>query len=102
MEIKDEIQESQHSTRSRKDGKKKEPKPMASMSETFGLIFETGVHTQIIFALGVLFGIGNGLVYPVLAYLFSTSFSDISASASQGLAQVRELAYTFMIVGVFA
>jgi ATP-binding cassette subfamily B (MDR/TAP) protein 1 len=37
----------------------------------------------------------------MIAYLFSTAFTDI-AGAAQGLQQVRELAYTFMVVGVYA
>jgi ATP-binding cassette subfamily B (MDR/TAP) protein 1 len=40
--------------------------------------------------------------YPILAYLFSSSFTDIGAAASEGLAQVRELAYTFLVLGVYA
>lgn len=41
-------------------------------------------------------------VYPILAYLFSSSFSDIGGATTNGLKDIRELAYTFMIVGVYA
>lgn len=41
-------------------------------------------------------------VYPILAYLFSTSFTDISSAAVNGLGPVRRLAITFMIVGTYA
>ena len=41
-------------------------------------------------------------VFPILAYLFSSAFTDIAGAATQGLDQVRELAFTFMIVGVYA
>lgn len=44
----------------------------------------------------------TGQVFPILAYLFSSSFTDIAGAATQGLGQVRELAYTFLIVGVYA
>jgi ATP-binding cassette subfamily B (MDR/TAP) protein 1 len=48
-------------------------------------------------------GIGNGLVYPILAYLFSNSFADISnASAASGLESIRNIAYLFLAVGVYA
>lgn len=81
----------------------KEPvRPQASISETLSFVFACGPGVQILFVIGVLAGFLNGLVYPILAYLFSTSFSDIGAVASEGLGQVRELAYTFMIVGVYA
>jgi ATP-binding cassette subfamily B (MDR/TAP) protein 1 len=43
----------------------------------------------------------NGLVFPTLAYLFSNSFSDLG-QASQGMESVRQLAFTFIGVGVYA
>jgi len=47
-------------------------------------------------------GVGNSLVYPILAYMFSNSFSDISATSNEGLSQVRKLAFTFMVIGCYA
>lgn len=44
----------------------------------------------------------TGQVQPILAYLFSSAFTDIVGAVTQGLGQVRELAYTFMILGVYA
>jgi ATP-binding cassette, subfamily B (MDR/TAP), member 1 len=44
----------------------------------------------------------NIQVFPILAYLFSSAFEDIARAATQGLGQVRELAYTFLIVGAYA
>ena len=82
--------------------KKEAPKPMATFSETMQFVTACGPRIQLIFAVGAFFGCANGLVYPILAYLFSSSFSDISAASNDGLAQVRELAYTFMIVGTYA
>ena len=61
-----------------------------------------GPKTTLLFIVGTLGGIGNGAVYPALAYLFSNSFSDISGAATQGLSQIRTLAYNFLVVGVFA
>jgi ATP-binding cassette, subfamily B (MDR/TAP), member 1 len=40
-------------------------------------------------------------VFPILAYLFSSAFTDI-AGATVDLGPVKELAYTFMVVGVYA
>jgi ATP-binding cassette subfamily B (MDR/TAP) protein 1 len=37
-----------------------------------------------------------------LAYLFSSSFTDISSASNNGLEEVKTLAYTFLIVGVYA
>ena len=97
----DQSNRSASSEKSDKD-KKKAADPQASVSETLSFVFSAGGSTPLLFFLGVLGGIGNGLVYPILARLFSSSFSDISSAANEGLAQVRELAYTFMIVGVYA
>lgn len=52
-------------------------------------------------ALGVFFGVLNGLVYPILAYVFSNSFSDLG-QAAQGLEKIREIAFIFLGVGAYA
>lgn len=98
MPSKDPLQETEHS----KDSKKKDAKPMASVGETLGFVFELGGKMQSVFFLGIFAGIANGCVYPILAWLFSSSFADISGAAANGLQQVRELAFTFLIVGVYA
>jgi ATP-binding cassette, subfamily B (MDR/TAP), member 1 len=82
--------------------KKEEPKPQASMSETFDFVFQCGPRITWIFVLGSIGGVLNGLVYPALAYLFSSSFADISAATNSGLTQVRQLAFTFLVVGTYA
>ena len=86
------------------DAKKKAKKsePMADVSDVLGFVWNTGHGSQLLFAVGAFAGVCNGLVYPILAWLFSTSFSDISAAGSDGLGKVRKLAYTFMIVGTYA
>jgi len=84
------------------DNKKKQAQPQASVSETLAFAFQCGGKVKALFALGVVSGVLNGTVYPVLAYLFSSSFADLSASATQGLGLIRELAFMFLIVGTYA
>lgn len=56
-----------------------------------------------LFVVGFVAAVLHGLVFPALAYVFSNSFSDLSgASLGLGLGQVRELAFTFLIVGAYA
>eukprot|EP00980_Cylindrotheca_fusiformis_P027133 scaffold19004_cov125-Cylindrotheca_fusiformis.AAC.1 len=85
-----------------KSGKKKAKVQQASAAETLSFIFQGDTQTKVIFFVGVIGGIGNGAVYPILAYLLSSSFSDISGAETKGLADIRELSYTFMIVGAYA
>lgn len=75
--------------------------PMASVTEVFSFIWNLGPLDRFLFFVGCLGGVGNGLLSPILAYLFSTSFSQI-VGATNGLAQVRTLAYTFLVVGAYA
>ena len=97
----DGLGESTHS-QSSTSKKKKEAKPMASFSETMGFVWNCGPKVQLLLVIGSIAGVANGLVYPILAYLFSSAFSDISSAENQGLKQVRELAFTFMVVGSYA
>jgi len=78
--------------------------PAASFSETLRFVFGCGTKTTVLFCLGVLGGIGNGLVYPGLAWLFSTSFTDISAATEgdKAMENIRNLAFLFMAVGSYA
>jgi ATP-binding cassette subfamily B (MDR/TAP) protein 1 len=85
----------------KKKSKMKAKLPMATVSEVFGFMWELGPMNRLLFFVGCIAGVGNGAVYPILAWLFSSSFSDI-AGAANGLSQIRELAYTFLIVGVYA
>ena len=97
------LADSKHS-RASADGekKKKEAAPQASMSETLDFAFQCGSKVTFLFFVGCFAGFANGLVYPALAYLFSTSFSDLAGASSQGLANVRELAFNFLYVGLYA
>ena len=85
--------------KSKKEKKKEEP--MASVSETFSFVFACGPKVQVIFVIGCIAGILNGLVYPALAWIFSTSFSSI-AGAADGLSAIREIAFIFLGVGAYA
>ena len=76
--------------------------PQATIGETLSFVFDCGPKLTWIFFIGVIGGIGNGFVYPILAFMFSTAFTDIAGAQTNGLEQVRELAYTFMIIGVYA
>jgi len=82
--------------------KKKTPKSMASLTRTFSFALDCGPQVQLLLVVGLVAGIANGLVYPALAYLFSRSFTDIAGAQTQGLESVRELAFTFLVVGVYA
>ena len=74
---------------------------MASVGDVLSFVWELGPSTRFLFIFGCLAGVGNGAVYPLIAYVFSNSFSDLSG-ASQGLDQIRQLAFYFMIVGIYA
>lgn len=85
---------------SKKKGKKKKSDiPPAKMSQVLSFLPTTQDKTLL--CLGLLFGFLNGLVYPILAYVFSNSFSDLG-NASQGLENVRSIAFTFLGVGAYA
>ena len=73
--------------------------PMASFSELFSFFETTG--TRALFAVGCFAGVLNGLVYPILAYLFSNSFSDLGGAAD-GMAGIRNIAFQFLVVGAYA
>ena len=80
--------------------KKKTPTPMATITEVLSFMWHLGPSNRLLFFTGCAAAIGNGLVCPILAYLFSSSFSKI-VGAADGLDQVTTLAYTFMVVGVY-
>jgi ATP-binding cassette, subfamily B (MDR/TAP), member 1 len=81
---------------------KKEASSQATIGETLSFVFECGTRTTWTFVLGVIGGVANGCVYPILASQFSSSLSDISGASTNGLGLVRRLAYTFMIIGIYA
>ena len=94
------IKEKKDAKKSKKKKKKKESDvPPATWSQVLSFLPTTQDKTLL--GLGFFFGILNGLVYPILAYVFSNSFSDLG-NASQGLENVRNIAFTFLGVGAYA
>jgi ATP-binding cassette subfamily B (MDR/TAP) protein 1 len=83
------------------DDSKKKDDPMASVSETMSFVFGCGSKVRLFFVFGCIAAFGNGLVFPVLAYVMSSSFSSLSGAAA-GLDEIERIAYIFMIVGAYA
>jgi len=77
-----------------KDKKRDEKVPF---SELFS--FLDTPKSKVIFGLGVFFAVLNGCVYPVLAFIFSKSFSDL---ASLTISRVTTTALTFLGIGSYA
>jgi ATP-binding cassette subfamily B (MDR/TAP) protein 1 len=88
--------------RKKKDKKKKEQAAMATVGETFGFAFDCGPNVSFAFGAGVVGGFLNGLVYPALAYVFSTTLTGLSSAAANGLGTINRIAFTFLIVGAYA
>ena len=80
--------------------KKVETGKQASIVELFS--FADDFSTKFLFLIGGIFGILNGLVYPALAFLFSTSFTSITGAEENGLKDVEDLAFKFLYVGTYA
>jgi len=85
----------------KKKKKEKEKLPMATLKQTFSFIER---RNRILYFIGVVAAIGNGFVYPILAFLFSNSFSDIGGAGdgASGLAEIRRIAYSFLVIGFYA
>jgi ATP-binding cassette subfamily B (MDR/TAP) protein 1 len=86
-----------------KKGKKKNKKkssdiPPATISQVLSFLPTT--EDRAMLALGVLFGVGNGCVFPALAFLFANSFSDLSMAA-EGLEKTRAIALQFVGIGFY-
>jgi ATP-binding cassette subfamily B (MDR/TAP) protein 1 len=78
---------------------KKQVESMASFHQLFSFFPTMG--TKIIFTIGILAAICNGLIYPVLAYSFSKTFSDLGGTAID-MAKIRQIAFTFVGLGAAA
>lgn len=76
-------------------------KPRASIADTLRFVWDCDVRIRLLFIVGVTSGILSGLVFPAFAFLVSNILSKLSA-ASTGLSNVREFAFIFMILGVYA
>lgn len=82
--------------------KKEKDKPLASIRDVFS--FGKCRKKRICLVLGFACSFVSGCVFPVMAFLFARSFQDLVGvvSGDEFLAQVRELAYSFMILGAVA
>jgi ATP-binding cassette subfamily B (MDR/TAP) protein 1 len=82
--------------------KKEKEKPLASIRDVFS--FGKCRKKRISIILGFACSFVSGCVFPVMAFLFARSFQDLVGvvSGDEFLAQVRELAYSFMILGAVA
>jgi hypothetical protein len=85
-------------TKDKKNKKKASDIPPATMSQVLSFLPTT--EDRAMLALGIFFAFGNGLVFPGLAFLFSTSFSDLS-QASEGLDDTRDLVLKFVGIGFY-
>jgi ATP-binding cassette, subfamily B (MDR/TAP), member 1 len=88
--------------KNKKKGDGKKERTMATIGETFDFVFSCGPRVTAIFCVGVVGGFMNGLVYPALAYIFSTTLSSLSGAASNGISPINRVAYIFLIVGAYA
>lgn len=73
----------------------------ATVVETLRFAFDCGPHVALLFVVGIVAAVLNGLVLPGVAYLLSQSFSDLSGTAVNGIGPIREIAFTFLVLGVF-
>ena len=85
------------------DKKKKKKSQIAPATMSQVLSFLPATRDRLLLFVGTIAAVLNGLVYPILAYVFSNSFTDLgAATGDDGMAQIRELAYTFIVVGAYA
>jgi ATP-binding cassette subfamily B (MDR/TAP) protein 1 len=78
--------------------KKDEAAPLAKMSQVFSKFGRTR-KVAILRFVGILFSIISGCVYPIMAFFFARSFEDLGGGGDDYMAQIRNLAYTFMVLG---
>jgi len=80
---------------------KKEPEKKVDEKVPFSelISFLDTPKSKIVFCVGIVFAILNGCVYPVLAFIFSKSFSDL---ASLTISRVTTTALTFLGIGSYA
>ena len=74
--------------------------PMVSVSQVFSAFGNT-TKVKVYRVLGVLCSLVTGLVYPFMAFYFAKVFEDLGAATSSEsyLANVREMAFTFVVLG---
>lgn len=82
--------------------KAKEQKELATIRDTFS--FGSGPKKNVSLVLGFFCACVSGCVFPAMAFFFAGSFKTLGAAAmsDDSTAAIRELAFTFMLLGVFA
>lgn len=85
---------------SKKNAAKKQVK-VATTMETLSFVFETGVRPKLLFFFGSVAAIGNGMVYPFIAIIFTRVFSDLTLTAA-GLGPLRTICFWLIGVGAYA
>ena len=73
---------------------------LATIQEVFS--FAETRRTKIYIAIGCMAAVLSGVCFPAMAWLFSSSFSELSAfpSSDDFLQQIRQLVYRFLVLGV--
>jgi len=86
----------------KKENETSEADPLATAREVFSFVPDT--RTKILIAFGFFFAACSGVIFPALAWIFSGSFSDLSAltEGDEYMKAIRTLAYNFMVLGVVA
>jgi hypothetical protein len=76
--------------------------PMASLQEVYSFVPNT--RTKILIVSGLFFACCSGVIFPAMAWIFSGSFSDLSASTDEDayMRGIRNLAFSFLVLGVVA
>jgi ATP-binding cassette, subfamily B (MDR/TAP), member 1 len=91
-----------HDTDSRDE--KHAPKELASMQETMSFVFGCGIRSRVLFAVGSLAALLNGLVGPTLAALFAVGLARASNLdfADVAFEDIRRVSLGLVMVGVWA
>jgi ABC transporter transmembrane region len=75
--------------------------PLATIQEVYSFVPNT--RTKVLIAVGFFFACCSGVVFPAMAWIFSGSFSDLSASTDEEYMRgIRNLAFSFMVLGLVA
>jgi len=88
--------------KTRKKNAPKAPEKAATIRETFSFALESGPKAKLLLALGTIGGIGNGLVYPLIAFIFSRVFSDIATSTTIGIGPLQKICFYLIGLGFYA
>jgi ATP-binding cassette subfamily B (MDR/TAP) protein 1 len=86
-------------TKGKKEKAEKEDKDVPTVSFLYMLSFYPTLKSKILFVIGLFGAVANGCAFPVLAYMFSKTFSDL-AGVNVDMAKIREIAYQFVGIGV--